>query len=181
MGIGAQVNRAMQQAQPMQQPSAPSSIGGKGSALNQAVQPSMQRPEPLQQPMQDPYAQRLGVYDASQFGQTNPLAMSNQSDQLAMQRQMQQPQPMGGKGLAGGVQAMPQTQLSQPNPLAGQTQSAMGNFAAQQAMQQQAMQNAYAQPLQQMPMQQMQQQPAMNPAIQNILRRSRGLGGKGMR
>jgi hypothetical protein len=255
MGIGAPINNAVRQAQPTQTPQQPQPIGGKGAvqagsplqaqptqtpqpiggkggALNQVVQPSMQRPEPLQQQPQgafprfdpslvfprqptqqppqqmggkggalsptqgmqsvvrpdpqamggkgggaaDPYAQRLGVYNPNQMQQPIQQTPIQSKMQQQMQQQMQQA-PM--------QQQAPISSYQDQNPLAGQTQSAMGNFAAQQAMQQQmqqqAMQNAYAQPLQQMPMQQMQQQPAMNPAIQNILRRSRGLGGKGMR
>jgi hypothetical protein len=44
------------------------------------------------EPMQDPYAQRLGVYDASQFGQANPLAMSNYDSPQNAQLAMLQPQ-----------------------------------------------------------------------------------------
>lgn len=112
-GKGGGMQNMQQPTQnPMQPPGQPPQpMGGKGGGM--AAEPGVLKPmQPLMHAgfaMQDPTAQRLGVYDASQFGQANPLGMSNydspQNAQLAMQDQMrqlpqpmQQPQPMGGKG-----------------------------------------------------------------------------------
>jgi hypothetical protein len=245
MGIGASINRVMPQVQQAtQQPSAPSSIGGKGSALNQAVQPSQSSfgAQQVQQP-QGPQNEAFRVYNnqgVDQFGfnrsGVNPAADAQRqldSQRMSQMQQgpyaaqaqqafqnMQQPQPMGGKGLAAPVQPSQSAfGTQQVQPMAGEQLQAQRDLLAAQSfqnMQQQpymqpfgdrlASMQQQAQQLLQPAMQagpfnpmlqssqpvnqitggfrdalQQRQQPTVNPAVQNILRRSRGLGGKGMR